>query len=876
MLIGIAAAITMAIADLVQSSVRDIAPRVTAGQLGVAGLHLLALYGTLGVVGGCAIGVLAAGLRRWRVPSAVLRRASWRSWWTTADPPGFAAAIATLIATALIFAVVARGHVEFAARFHRADLAGYALGAAVLVAIAIAIVLRAVLIAALRPLAFRMGRFASMGALAILALIGAVAGIALFLRAHPEILLAYAAPSLAWGPAAAATWLVLVLLLGRGLARVSPRRLRVIASVLSAAIVLGLIWSATTFGTSNRVRSVVEQRSVVGRRIVRVLQSWSDRDGDRYAWSFGGGDCDDTDPDVHPGAIDEEGDGIDQDCFAGDGAPVIAARGRGNFGALPPGLERPNVLVITIDALRRDHLGVAGYERPTSPNIDRFAQGAVDFAAVVPQSSRSLRSIPSMWTGNFASEIAFGPEYLWPALLPENVTAAELMRDRAGYETSVIMATDYFRRIDGFFQGFDAVTQFEIPDPPRDRAVNLALPELRRLASQPAPWLLWVHLYNVHVPYLQDGVPSPYGTEQVDLYDTEIGFADEQFQRLIDALEELGVTERTVVVLASDHGEGFGEHGTFGHSTTLYEEEMRSVLMVRIPGVEGRRVDAPVGLLDVAPTLMNVAGVEPTVDVSGTSLVPFATGERAPSAERPLFAELLPDGLSPYDIKVMRRGDAKLMWWVRDGTFQYFDLANDPGEQHDLSDDRRPEAAAMLGELRAWVARASRAENRTDVFVEQNRLRSVPATITHRTDIRYPGMFTVVGFDLPETQFSPGDRIPLTFYYRVDGQIEGDLFFLVDLVPPAGVRLPAHFHAWHYPLHSRYPTTRWEPGEIVRDPTPIVIPADVPTPVRLRLQLRVRDGRDVLEATAEGQPRSTVHLADIEITDDGAAIVAPP
>lgn len=867
----------MAVADLAQSSVRDVAPRVTEGQLAVAGLHLVALYGLLGIAGGVLIGALTASLRRARVPSAILRRASSLAWWTHADPPTFAGGVATLVAAALVFVVVALGHADFATRFHRVDLAGYALGAVVLACVALALGVRAGVAALLRPIAVRMGRAASIGALALVVSIGAVAAVAIFLATHPEVLLAYAAPSLVWGPVAALVWLVLALLLGRPLARAGPWRVRALAAIAGAAIVAGLAWSAATFGGSNRVRSVVEQRSVMGRRVVRALQSFGDRDGDRYAWAFGGGDCDDSDPTVHPGAIDEEGDGIDQDCFGGDGAPLVVARGRGAFGAVPAGLARPNVLVVTIDALRRDHLGFAGYERPTSPNIDRFAEEAIDFAAVVPQSSRSLRSIPSMWTGNYASEIAFGPEYLWPSLLPENVTAAELMRDHAGYQTSVIMATDYFRRMDAFFQGFEQVTQFEIPDPPRDRAVNQALPELERLARQASPWMLWVHLYNCHVPYLQDGVPSRYGSEQVDLYDTEIHLADEQFQRLLDALGELGVAERTVVVLASDHGEGFGEHGTYGHSTTLYEEELRSLLMLRIPGVPARRVDAPVGLLDVAPTLLNLARVEPTVDMSGVSLLPFATGERAPDADRPIFSELLPDGLSPYDIKVLRRGDRKLMWWVRDGTFQYFDLASDPGEQHDLSDDEREDATAMLGELRAWVARASRAENRSDVFVEQNRLRSVPRSVSHRTDIRYPGMFTVVGFDLPRTRFAPGEHIPLTFYYRVDGQIDRDLFFLVDIVGPPGVRLPAHFHAWHYPLHSRYPTTRWEPGEIVRDPTPIVIPEGITAPVRLRLELRVRDGESLLQATTDGRPETTVHLADIEIAAEPAGVViAPP
>lgn len=876
-MLALLAAVVLALVDLAQASLRETAPRVGAGDLAIAGLHLIALYAFVGLGAGVAIGLGAAALRRSRRFEAATLRLRSRRAWVRPDPRGWSRAVATLAVAGALFALVARAHVAFGEAFHRADLAGYVLGAMVLLAVPVLRGVGDALAAALRRVAFRIGPLASPLALAILLLGGAIAAVAIFLGAHPEVLQAYEPALLAWPAIASVLWALALAALGSRLGRARPRRVRVAAALLASLALAALGASATTFGGSNRVRSVVEQRSVLGRRVIRALAPLSDRDGDRYSWAFGGGDCDDSDPHVHPGAIDERGDGIDQDCFGGDGAPIVAPRGRGDFGRPVAGLPaRPNFLVVTIDALRRDHLGHYGYERPTSPSIDRFAREAVDFAAVIPQSSRSLRSIPSMWSGNYPSEIAYGPEYLWPSLLPENVMAPELLRDRAGYQTSVVMATDYFERMDDFFQGFETVDQFDVPDPPRDRAVNEALPELRRLASSGSPWLLWVHLYNCHVPYLQDGIPSRYGEEQVDLYDTEIGFADQQLQRLLDALDELGLGESTVVVLASDHGEGFGEHGSFGHATTLYEEELRSVLMIRIPGVAPRRVEQLVGLLDVGPTLLNLARVSLTDDVSGVSLLPFATGERTPDPDRPLFAELLPDGLHPYDIKVMRRGSRKLMWWVRDGTYQYFDLSADPGEHHDLSDERRDEANAMLGELRAWVANASLAENRSDTFVDRNRLAAMPADVTNPVDIRYPGMFRVLGFDLPQTRFRRGETIPLTFFYRADAQIDRDLFFYVDIEGPPGVRIPAHFHAWHYPLHSRYPTTRWVPGEVIRDPTPIVIPDELTVPVRLRISLRVRDDARVLPGEVGGDELMSIPLTEIDVVPDGAPLVVSP
>lgn len=831
----------------------------------MATLHLVALYALCAIAAGAVLGLAVHALSRSALGQRLLGEEAVRAW-TAASPSLVARVLVDAVAALALGVAVAIAHA------HLAEAApAPTLGAAVLALGALALVgllarVRRPFAGRLRVLAFRVGRAASPAVLAALFAAAIAAASIAFVATQPDLLLAYPLPTLLWFPIVIAIDAMLLALTRRARQR-RPRAVPRMAALAVLATVALTSWSAVSFGDSNRVRSLVEQRTVLGRRIVRALRSLSDRDGDRYAGIFGGGDCDDWDASTHPGAIDEEGDGVDRDCFAGDGAPVIVTRGGGEYGRIPEGLSRPNFLVVTIDALRRDHLGAGGYERPTSPHIDAFAEQSVVFDAVVPQSSRSLRSIPAMWTGNYPSEIAFGPEYLWPALLDENVTAAEELA-RGGYGTSAIMATNYFERIDRFFQGFAEVRQFEIPDPPRHRAVDEGLSELRRLVGGPAPWLLWIHLYNCHVPYLQDGVPSLFGPEQIDFYDTEITLADAQFQRLLDALEALGVADRTVVVLASDHGEGFGEHGTFGHSTTLYEEELKSVLMLRIPGVSPRRIDSLVALLDVTPTLLNLAGIPIPGEVSGRSLVPFATGERAPDHERTVFAELLPDGLAPFDIKTLRRGSRKMMWWVRDGTFQLYDLAVDPGERHDLSDERRTEALELLGELRAWVARASRAENRTDVFVEQNRLRAVPPGVTRRLDIRYAGLFTVAAIDLPETRLAPGDRIPLTLYYRVEGSTNRDLFFMIDVHGPPGTRLPAHFHAWHYPMHGRYPTSRWEPGEIVRDPTPIVIPVEAPAPGRYRLELRVRDGEQYLLGEHHGVAETSVLLGEIEVVRD--------
>lgn len=863
---GTAVALFMASADAIRSGLDDSAPRVSAGEFALSVFHLAALYLPLGLLLGLTGAAWIFLARTTPAMEPLLRRLSKPRQLIRNDAEAFATGLGLAAALAGVVLGTRAIHEQLTMRTHRADLAAWAMGGLAVAVLTGAALVWAAVRAATKPLARRIGPLGSVGTLVVLALLGAGSGAFLFLRAQPQVVSAYGLAPLLWGPAALIAYVGLGVVVRWGWRRRGPRGRR--AWVFTAVAVAGtaLAWtiSGLTFGTSNRIRSVVEQRSILGRPLVRRYAALTDLDRDGHPWAFGGRDCDDFDASVHPGAFDEPGDGVDADCFAGDGSPEVAELGDGRYGARPAGLRaRPNVLLVTIDALRPDHLSIAGYERDTSPNLDRFAEEAVRFETVLAQSSRSLRSIPAMMTGRYPSQIAFGPEYLWPALQPSNHTVAELLQ-RRGYRTAVTMGTDYFHRVSGFFQGFGAVDEVLTYKPGRSVTTDRALRQLQALVDSGQPFFQWVHLFHVHAPYLEPPHPSRYGDERVDAYDTEIRLVDEQLQRILEAVDDHGITRDTVVIVASDHGEAFGEHGLEGHSTTLYEEELRSTLVVRVPGIEPRVVREPVGLLDLAPTILNLASVPMAEPVPAQSLLPLMTGEREPDPTRPLYSELMPDGLFPFDIKAMRIGPEKLLWWVQDGTFQLFDLASDPGERHDRSDERRDRALEMLGRLQAWVAITNRPENRTDAFVDQHRLTRPPETLTHPLNLRFPGIFTVLGCNLPRTRFHPGDTIDLECFYRVDEGTDLDLFFRVMLEPPSGYRMPPHFHAMHFPLHSRYHTNEWRPGEILRDPMPMVVPSEseMQTPVELRLTfaVQIRD-RSLLSFQQGGR---TAHSAVVD------------
>lgn len=863
---GLGAALVMGLTDVGYAAANRSGQLVSPLDMVVAGVFLVAMYLVPGLVAGAALGALVAIVRRtpW-LDGARHALASPRGW-LTPRPETFATTLAGLVVTGGLVVAIAEAHLHFSTRYHRADLAAYALAAAVLGLAAAAVLVTAALAIPLRALARRIGRVASLATLIGVVVIAAIVAPVVFLSLRPEIVDAYGVPAIAFVPAALLALVSLTLPIRGRLRRTSSVRAWLALGLGALVSAVALLGTALAYGDSNQVRSVIEERSIAGQRLVRSYQRRFDRDGDGHAWGFGGEDCDDSRADVYPGARDPEGDGVDADCFAGDGSPVVAEAGDGRYGTPPPGLARPNFLVVTIDALRPDHLSGNGYARPTSPNLDRFMQESVVFERTYAPSSRSIRSIPALWSGLYPSQIAYGGEYLYPSLLDENVMVPEVL-GRRGYRRSVVMGTDYFVRCADFFQGWEDVDQIMIYKPPRPRPVDDGLVRLRELAGQGAPWMLWVHLFNVHGPWLQDGAPSDYGTELVDLYDTEVRLADEQVQRLLDALRELGLDQRTVVVIASDHGEQFYEHGDVGHSTTVYEEEVRATLMMRVPGVAPRRVPESVSLIDVAPTILNLAGAPMPRPTPSRSLVPQMQGEPG-DPTRLIFGELVPDGFFPYDQRYVVDGDLKLIWWRRDGRSQLFDLSRDPGEHDDLSSERREDAERLRGLLRAWVAQAARPEMRDEEFVASHRLRAPPEGISDPLDVTYPGLFTLLGFDLPRRSFAVGEVIPLDLYFRVDSETDLDLYFRVDITGPPGYRVTPHFHGNHYPMHSRYHTDQWREGEILRDPVPIVIPPEAGAPVTLTLTLTIwspEQNNRLVEGIDAGRPTGSIRLGEIEI-----------
>ena len=601
-------------ANLVYGASRYHLEPTRAGVLITAAFHSLALS----LLPALALAVSVAGivsaaapLLRGSLPGRLLRAPLFSK-----EPALVARGLAALFTLALFAAGAQQLGYHFATRYHNPLLASLALAASIAALGVAAQLLFGGLDRLLNSALTRFGALARPALLLSIALALFIGAAAAFLAAFPSIFYVYHPFDLLLLPASFLLFAILAFIFEK---RIPEPRSGVAPLIALLSLALILI-SAFSYGERYRHRVWVEDRFPVVKQLYRIAATLTDRDGDGYSALFGGEDCDDRDPSIHPGAADPPGDGIDSDCFAGDGGPEVSSMSDGRYHPERLYEEPPNILFITADALRPDHLGCFGYERETSPFIDELCAKSYRFHEAVAQSSRSIRSIPSTFTGFMPSQIAYGSEYLFPELLPENVLIAEVLRPR--YRTSAVVGTNYFKPFKGLEQGFLSFRQDPSYTPPRERTVDWAIEELKQLRSDRRPFFLWTYLFHTHEPYLHDDLPSMFGPAPKDAYDTEVRMLDGELRRLIEALEELDFERETIIILHSDHGEAFFEHGLIGHSHNTHREEIRSTLLIHLPGQPGGDIKIPVPLADLMPTIANLANIPLRHDIPSRSLVP--------------------------------------------------------------------------------------------------------------------------------------------------------------------------------------------------------------------------------------------------------------
>jgi len=406
-------------------------------------------------------------------------------------------------------------------------------------------------------------------------------------------------------------------------------------------------------------------------------------------------------------------------CEPTPAPPPSAAEGRGW-----------NLVLVTLDTTRADALGSYGQERPTTPQIDRLAAGGALFESAQSTGPTTLPSHATLLTGRIPplhgvrSNVGY-------ALAEETPSLAQTL-GRHGYVTAAEIASEALGAHTGIARHFDEVRDARSPGVEHATARAEGDGEEIRLATRPARdvsrhalaflrehaekrFFLWLHYFDPHSPY---SPPRTFHRMIPDsAYHAEVAAVDSSVGLVVNELERLGLRERSLVVVTADHGEGLGEHGEESHSYFLYQSTLALPLVFwGPPELAARRVTLPVGLDDVAPTILDLLELPPLAGASGRSLRPLVEGTADTLPERLLYAESVElarvFGRGP--LRSLRSGRWKLVDDVRP---ELYDLAEDPGERVDLATRRPERVAALRGRLRDLMA-AGDAANTTAVDPE--------------------------------------------------------------------------------------------------------------------------------------------------------------
>ncbi|MFQ5510943.1 MAG: sulfatase [Candidatus Krumholzibacteriia bacterium] len=372
--------------------------------------------------------------------------------------------------------------------------------------------------------------------------------------------------------------------------------------------------------------------------------------------------------------------------------------------------ERPqNVVLITVDTLRPDHLGYNGHPRNTSPAIDALAHEGLVFTNCYSVAGWTLPSIATIFTGRYPGDHG-ATDFHW-SLDIDLPTMAGILRahgyDTRGFVSHVILKPSY-----GVGEGFSSYDYSVLGGGhPHDVATARPLTDLalRSIDDLEEPFFLWVHYFDPHFAYLPHAKWRSFGNTDIDRYDQEIAHTDAEIGRLLAGLREEKLYDNTVVVFTSDHGEEFGEHGAKYHYT-LHDEILRVPLVIRAPQVAPGVNHARVEQIDLLPTLMALLGLDPGHVFPGRNVVT----NTAAAAERPAFFER--DRPPPYNqrgviyqgfkLVVIERADSERIPAASRGTYvpitnvrpgiYMYDLAEDPGEQSNIYSEDRPGAKELL------------------------------------------------------------------------------------------------------------------------------------------------------------------------------------
>ncbi|HUU82896.1 MAG TPA: sulfatase [Phycisphaerae bacterium] len=399
-----------------------------------------------------------------------------------------------------------------------------------------------------------------------------------------------------------------------------------------------------------------------------------------------------------------------------------------------------NVVLVTLDTTRADHLSCYGHTTETSPNFDALAREGARFDSAIAQAASTPVSHASIFTG--LNPYQHGVRVIYAAsgyrLAGSIPTLTTVLKER-GWHTGAFLSSFTVSEFYGFDRGFDVfdnglhnpadqvLTEGEEGNYRWDLRLNQRRSDqttaraVEWLGEAKRPFYLWVHYWDPHDPYevppaevLARFMRAPRGSEagQRQRYDAEIFFMDAQFGRLVQVLKEMGQYDRTIIVVVGDHGQGLGDHGWDQHRI-LYQEQLHVPLILRIPGgARGRVVSQLVRTIDIFPTVLEALGISTGSTIEGRSLLGLMAGE----TDSPRIAYA--DALNLYDLNAKsvqtKRPQDDLVYCAMDRQWkliyrprhpdknELYNLRDDPGELHNLYGRESTQAERLLAALKEF------------------------------------------------------------------------------------------------------------------------------------------------------------------------------
>ena len=413
----------------------------------------------------------------------------------------------------------------------------------------------------------------------------------------------------------------------------------------------------------------------------------TDIDSDGASSIVGGRDCLPFDPDAHPLGADIPGDGVDGNCTGADA----------RIATVNPPVHRPaaaptarNLIILTVDALRADHVGLAVKDKPLTPGLDEFSRSAHTFVRTYSPSTHTENALPSMFYGQYASQWGLSTNF------DHHVIA---MLRQQGFRTVSIQSLP--RMLGVMLHGFDEVdSEMGAREDPWGQIVafEAAKRTVDVLRSHPRDkrLALWVHFTDPHALYVTEpSLQDWLGNDTLeDAYRQEVHRTDKAIAQVMLALQDLGYMKDSVVIVSADHGDAFEEHGMVTHVWSAHDEVSRVPLIIRLPDGSPGTHDQLVSLVDVAPTILSLMGVADTTQRTGRNLLPLMRGGSI--TDQPAFIDVIYESERLLWAVVDR--NHKLIFDRMRSSTEVYDLVADPQETRNIVTEQ-PEVTKNLEQI---------------------------------------------------------------------------------------------------------------------------------------------------------------------------------